>query len=69
MPILSQIDRIDPAILKPDPVKTVRDRGGSREKNKSVRKPEAQTTLVNDELAGQEPNDDRESGHVIDVRT
>ena len=67
MPMLSQIDRIDPAILKPDPVKTTRDRGGSGEK--SARKPESQPALVNDEMEGQEPNGDDESGHVIDVRT
>ena len=69
MPILSQIDRIDPAILKPDPVRTTRDRGGSGEKNKSARKPESQPALVNDDVEGQEPNGDDESGHVIDVRT
>ena len=68
MPILSQIDRIDPAILKPDPVKTTRDRGASREKNKSARKPEGQTNPV-DGPEGQELNDDGDSGHVIDVRT
>jgi hypothetical protein len=67
--MFSQIDRIDPTILKPDPVKTTRDRGGSREKNRSARKPESQTPTVNDELEDQEPNNDSESGHVIDVRT
>ena len=67
MPMFSQIDRIDPAVLKPDPIKTKRDRGGSRE-NKSARKPEGQTTKVNDEPAS-EPNDDGASEHVIDVHT
>jgi len=66
--MFSQIDKIDPAILKPDPVKTTRDRGG-REKHKSARKPEGQTALVNDEVEDQEPNDDGQTGHVIDVRT